>query len=677
MWWHSSPTGSEVSTLTLIGVHLPFRWLIVSTRDRMRLRTMKLRRCTALAVVAVLVACRGEDRPADTSSAMGAAERSPWHVSPEPVRSVGVLDGDPEYQFVNISAAGLQSDGDLVVADLGTHSVRLFAPDGTFKRVIGGPGQGPGEFQSPSQVFIGDQDSIFVWDREAWRVSSFDAEGAFAGVRSYPLAQITKATAAPLYPKSAILLPNRDILVSLIEKASVKGLKEGSREARFRPGSGALRVSADMQSVDTLMFFGDLEQVTVSAPWGDWAMAPPLARQPSFAVDGTGGRVCIGDQSASGVTCFAEDGTETSIEWSASPLPLGDDEAEIATWRDAAYASLGAKVSADDMRGLLAEVPMPTERPPYTDLHLAPSGELWVTHGPVGEFVEYFLFDRAGASLGAVQAPNARLLSVGQDHLLTVRVDEMGIQRLEMYEMTSSAKTEASDTVRVMAYNIHHGAGMDEVLDLERIAALIREVNPDLLALQEIDSVATRTGGVDQAAELGRLTGMTPVFGRFMPYQGGAYGMAVLSRWRIAASRNIRLPDGDEPRSSVVVDVTSPSTGEMVRFASIHFYRTEDERLAQALELAAQLPNDGVPTILAGDYNSTPGSFVMDFFADEWGIVDKGTDRFTFSSFDPVREIDFVVMRPKDRFTVLRQRVLDEPVASDHRPLFVDFIIHR
>jgi endonuclease/exonuclease/phosphatase family metal-dependent hydrolase len=365
------------------------------------------------------------------------------------------------------------------------------------------------------------------------------------------------------------------------------------------------------------------------------------------------------------------------IEWSASPLPVGDDEAEIATWRDAAYASLGAKVSADDIRRLLAEVPMPTERPPYSDLHLAPSGELWVTHGPVGEFVEYFLFDRAGASLGSVQAPNARLLSVGQDHLLTVRVDEMGIQRLEMYEMTSSAKTEASDTVRVMAYNIHHGAGMDEVLDLERIAALIREVNPDLLALQEIDSVATRTGGVDQAAELGRLTGMTPVFGRFMPYQGGAYGMAVLSRWRIAASRNIRLPDGDEPRSSVVVDVTSPSTGEMVRFASIHFYRTEDERLAQALELAAQLPNDGVPTILAGDYNSTPGSFVMDFFADEWGIVDKGTDRFTFSSFDPVREIDFVVMRPKDRFTVLRQRVLDEPVASDHRPLFVDFIIHR
>lgn len=114
-----------------------------------------------------------------------------------------------------------------------------------------------------------------------------------------------------------------------------------------------------------------------------------------------------------------------------------------------------------------------------------------------------------------------------------------------------------------------------------------------------------------------------------------------------------------------------------MRFASIHFYRTEDERLAQALELSAQLPNDGVPTILAGDYNSTPGSFVMDFFADEWGIVDKGVDRFTFSSFDPVREIDFVIMRPKDRFTVLQQRVLDEPVASDHRPLFVDFIIHR
>ena len=74
----------------------------------------------------------------------------------------------------------------------------------------------------------------------------------------------------------------------------------------------------------------------------------------------------------------------------------------------------------------------------------------------------------------------------------------------------------AADTIRILAYNIHHGAGMDGILDLRRVAALIRELDPDLVALQEIDSATTRTGGVDQAAELGRLTGLTPIFGRFV-----------------------------------------------------------------------------------------------------------------------------------------------------------------
>jgi endonuclease/exonuclease/phosphatase family metal-dependent hydrolase len=87
---------------------------------------------------------------------------------------------------------------------------------------------------------------------------------------------------------------------------------------------------------------------------------------------------------------------------------------------------------------------------------------------------------------------------------------------------------EPTDTLRILSYNIHHGAGMDEVLDLDRIAALIREVNPDLVALQEMDSVVTRTGGVDQMATLGESTGLQPLFGRFMAYQGGAYGMGIL-----------------------------------------------------------------------------------------------------------------------------------------------------
>jgi len=240
-----------------------------------------------------------------------------------------------------------------------------------------------------------------------------------------------------------------------------------------------------------------------------------------------------------------------------------------------------------------------------------------------------------------------------------------------------SASTAVSDTVRILAYNIHHGEGMDEVLDLERIAALIRSLDPDLVALQEIDSVTARTNGVDQASELGRLTGLDPYFGRFMAYDGGAYGMALLSKWEVVDVVNHRLPDGTEPRAALTATVVSPRTGERLRLVGIHFYETAEERLAQATTLEALLGTTTIPTILAGDFNSTPESPVMQRLAESWQIVDKGDDRLTFSSFEPVREIDFVLLQPGARFEVIEERLLDEPVASDHRPVLVDLVVHH
>lgn len=233
------------------------------------------------------------------------------------------------------------------------------------------------------------------------------------------------------------------------------------------------------------------------------------------------------------------------------------------------------------------------------------------------------------------------------------------------------------DTLRVLAYNIHHGEGMDEVVDLGRIAALIRQVDPDLVALQEVDSVTSRTDAVDQAAELGRLTNLEAVFGQFMPYQGGAYGMALLSRWPIAESRNLRLPDGAEPRTALSVRVRSPDTGQELRFVGIHFYRTEEERLAQAARLEHLLGAEPIPTVLAGDFNSLPDSRVMTQLADGWRVLPKDDDHLTFPSYAPDREIDYVLVRPPARFELLAQRLLTEPVASDHRPVVVDLIVRE
>ena len=238
----------------------------------------------------------------------------------------------------------------------------------------------------------------------------------------------------------------------------------------------------------------------------------------------------------------------------------------------------------------------------------------------------------------------------------------------------ASTPAVAADTITVMAYNIHHGEGMDSIVDLERLARLIAAQQPDLVAVQEVDSSTERTGRVDQALRLAGLTGLRHAFGPFMPYQGGAYGMAVLTRLPVVATENLRLPDGEEPRTALSIRVTSPS-GREIRFVGIHFYRTEQERLAQAGRLLELISGDTAPVILAGDFNSEPGTAVIDSLARSFTILGKGDDAFTFPSFGAEREIDFFMIRPGAAFEVIDERVLDEPVASDHRAIVARLVI--
>ena len=76
----------------------------------------------------------------------------------------------------------------------------------------------------------------------------------------------------------------------------------------------------------------------------------------------------------------------------------------------------------------------------------------------------------------------------------------------------------------VMSYNIHHGRGLDDVVDLERIAEVIVESGAEIVALQEVDVGVERSGKVDIAAELARLTGLEHyVFGKNLDLEGGHY----------------------------------------------------------------------------------------------------------------------------------------------------------
>lgn len=236
----------------------------------------------------------------------------------------------------------------------------------------------------------------------------------------------------------------------------------------------------------------------------------------------------------------------------------------------------------------------------------------------------------------------------------------------------AAVHSSAPVSVRVLTYNIHHGEGTDGQFDLARVAALISAASPDLVALQEVDQRTARAGGVDQLAELTRLTGMHGHFGKAMDFQGGAYGVAVLTRQPIVRAENRALPDrvDREPRTGLTVDVRVQPDGPLVHFTSTHLDqgREQEHRLEQATFLNDTLAAGGtIPAILAGDMNSRPDTQVMQLLAGRWLAA--------FPLLPPVAPdrprglVDHVLARPADDWRALETSVIDDRLASDHRPL--------
>jgi endonuclease/exonuclease/phosphatase family metal-dependent hydrolase len=230
--------------------------------------------------------------------------------------------------------------------------------------------------------------------------------------------------------------------------------------------------------------------------------------------------------------------------------------------------------------------------------------------------------------------------------------------------------------IRVLSYNIHHGEGMDGKLDLERIARVILSADPHVVSLQEVDRGVKRSGGVDEPAELARLTKMTAIFERNIAVQGGEYGNAVLTRLPVSARRNVPLPshDGGEQRGVLVVDLAAPGDRKSpFRFLATHLdhRRSDAERLDSVKrieEIVRETPDH--PAVLAGDLNTPSEGRVLRAFGADWLRSDL-TPLPTFPADAPARRIDHVLARPAARWNLLETRVLDEPVASDHRPLLV------
>ena len=123
--------------------------------------------------------------------------------------------------------------------------------------------------------------------------------------------------------------------------------------------------------------------------------------------------------------------------------------------------------------------------------------------------------------------------------------------------------------LRVLQFNIRAARSGGGYVDLPQIAAEIEAVRPDLVSLNEVDSDTSRTRA-DEPAYLAGATGLHVVFGPNLIYDGGPFGNAILTRYPVVDSRNLRLPGtpGLEPRGLLTVVVSVG--GRRVTFSSTH-----------------------------------------------------------------------------------------------------------
>lgn len=247
------------------------------------------------------------------------------------------------------------------------------------------------------------------------------------------------------------------------------------------------------------------------------------------------------------------------------------------------------------------------------------------------------------------------------------------------YSGAFASITDKDILLKVLTYNIHHAnpPSKPELIDLKAIAHVINEKKPDLVALQEIDVNNRRSGiELDEAAVLGSLTGMHHFFVKGIDYEGGAYGVAILSKLPILKIDSLRLPiaegsDG-EPRVLAIVTV-EPQKNRPISFACTHLDLKEQNRILQSAAIVRKLDQYKHPVILCGDFNAKPGSDVINYF-DKFFSRSKtaGAAAFTIPEKKPNREIDFVMYKPKTVFTQKKHVVVNEPYASDHLPVYVE-----
>jgi endonuclease/exonuclease/phosphatase family metal-dependent hydrolase len=233
--------------------------------------------------------------------------------------------------------------------------------------------------------------------------------------------------------------------------------------------------------------------------------------------------------------------------------------------------------------------------------------------------------------------------------------------------------------MRLLTYNIHKGVGSDRRYRLERTIDVIREQDPDLICLQEVDRNVRRSRFHDQPSLLAEQLGASAhLYQLNVPHREGGYGNLVLSRWPFVNHQHVCIRHRRrKPRGAQLVVVNTPQGP--LHLVNWHLGLRERERRWQALHLfnhRAFQDSAHLPTIIAGDYNDWRNTLGRHHFLRHgFHQATAPARRFrSFPSFLALASLDKVFYRGEIHVrhaAIVRTRLARR--ASDHLPLVLDF----
>ena len=226
---------------------------------------------------------------------------------------------------------------------------------------------------------------------------------------------------------------------------------------------------------------------------------------------------------------------------------------------------------------------------------------------------------------------------------------------------------QAQNTLKLMSYNIKNANGVDNVCNFQRIANVINNTSPDVVAIQEVDSMTNRSG---QKYVLGEIAERTQMHGYFAPaidYDGGKYGIGLLTKQLPLRLQTLPLPGREEARTLILAEFAD------YIYCCTHMSLTEEDRM-KSLELVKAFTSSSTkPLFLAGDMNAEPESGFIKELQKDFQIL-SNPKQHTFPAPDPKETIDYIATLKQNAkgFAVISAKVINEPMASDHRPILVE-----